>query len=322
MIHGASLFAGIGGFDLAMERNGIGVTFMSEIDTACQAVLGNHFPKAHLVPDVREVTANDIIATGFLPGEGILTAGWPCQGNSVAGRRQGMADPRSGLWREVARILGELRPRWFIGENPGRPGVLTVRGGADFHEILQSLDELGYGVAWRVLDAQNFGVPQRRRRVLFAGCLGDGAVAAEVLFEPEGGGGHPPQGRQAGPDADGTPGQRARSTRGTGPGGAVSTLQGGGRRGYRVDAEAAAGGHLIAYSLNAHPVFAGPAVRRLTPRECERLQGFPDNWTRWTADGKEQSDSARYRQLGNAVAVPVIGWLMRRIQSTSNRGER
>jgi DNA (cytosine-5)-methyltransferase 1 len=141
----------------------------------------------------------------------------------------------------------------------------------------------------------------------------------------------------------------------------VSTLQGGGRRGHRIDAEGAAGGHLIAHALTAEgadasedgtgrgtplvPVFApltagtaagpgvnaagrrmegewnlataGHAVRRLTPRECERLQGFPDDWTRWLADGSEQSDSARYRELGNAVAVPVGAWITGRLAAAN-----
>ncbi|HEY0719108.1 MAG TPA: DNA cytosine methyltransferase, partial [Streptosporangiaceae bacterium] len=190
------------------------------------------------------------------------------------------------------------------------------------------------------------------------------------------------QGGQAGPGSAATAGCRARSTRAgtTGHAPAVSTLQGGGRRGHRIDAEGAAGGHLIAYSLNAHhgrndleetwithaltaegadasedgtgrgtplvPVFApltagtaarvgvnaagrrreddwnltaaGRAVRRLTPRECERLQGFPDDWTRWLADGSEQSDSARYRELGNAVAVPVGAWITGRLAATAH----
>jgi DNA (cytosine-5)-methyltransferase 1 len=373
-----SLFAGIGGLDLACQRAGISVRAAVEIDPGCRSVLARHFSKTVLFSDVTEVSGDQLRATGFVPGRGLLCAGWPCQGNSVAGRRGGLADPRSGLWRHVVRLLAETRPRWFLGENV--PGLLSVpRGtGRDFARVLMDLDELGYGVAWRVLDAQWFGVPQRRRRVFVAGCLGDGAAPVQVLLEPESGGGHPPQSRQTGPDTAGSAGRRARSTRGASPAGparTVSTLQGGGRRGHRVDAEGAAGGHLIAYSLNSHhgrndaeetwvthaltaegadaskdgtgrgtplvPVFApltagtaagagvnaagrrleddwnltaaGQAVRRLTPRECERLQGFPDDWTRWLAGGTEQSDSARYRELGNAVAVPVAAWITSRL---------
>jgi len=372
------LFAGIGGFDLAMERAGVNVTFACEIDPACRGVLARHFPEAQVLPDVTEVGSHHIYNSGFCPGQGILTAGWPCQGNSVAGRRAGMADPRSGLWREVARIAGDLRPRWLVGENV--PGILTVRGGADFLEVVRSLDELGYGVAWRVLDAQHLGVPQRRRRVILVGCLGDPARAAEVLFEPEsmlGSAAPRPEARarvagtlaaSAGSGCLGGIGQSA-STITSRITETVSTLQGGGRRGYRVDAEGAAGGHLIPVAVDNYNFLAGepdgpafshlsanggytnrmvavfhqnqrgelretavtgsiataggkpgqgyPAVRiglrvrRFTPLECERLQGFPDGWT------EGQPDAARYRQTGNAVAVPVIEWLMRRIAGAS-----
>lgn len=279
-----SLFSGIGGIDLAMERAGIQPAVMCEIDKHCREVLHWHWPDTPVLHDVKDVSY-DLIGDDF----DILTAGWPCQGNSVAGHRKGMDDPRSGLWSEVARMLGELQPKWFAGENV--PGLLSVNGGRDFLAVLRSLDELGYGVAWRVLDAQHFGVPQRRRRVILVGCLGDPASAAEVLFDIEGRGG---DSAESGEAREGTP--RAS---------VVSTLQGGGKRGYRVDAESAAGGQLVV---------SGSAVRRLTPLECERLQGFPDNWT------AGQSDSARYRQLGNAVAVPVLEWVMRRLVSTSNRG--
>ncbi|HUL26515.1 MAG TPA: DNA cytosine methyltransferase [Streptosporangiaceae bacterium] len=377
-----SLFAGIGGLDLACQRAGIAVTAAAEIDPACRAVLGRHFPQTTLFEDVTEVTDGQLRATGFVPGRGVLAAGSPCQGNSIAGRRSGLADPRSGLWRHVVRLLAETRPRWFLGENV--PGLLSIHHGRDFAAVLADLDDLGYGVAWRVLDAQWFGVPQRRRRVFLAGCLGDGAAPVQVLLEPESGGGHPPQGRQAAPEPAGTTGRRARGPRAAGPGGhhVASTLQGGGRRGHRVDAEGAAGGHLIAYSLNPQhgrndleetwvthaltaegtdtsedgtgrgtplvAVFApltagtppgpgvtaagrrmeddsnlaaaGQAVRRLTPREGERLQGFPDDWTRWLANGSEQSDSARYRELGNAVAVPVAAWITGRLAAAEEAG--
>ena len=231
-------------------------------------------------------------------------------------------------------------------------GLLSINGGRDFGTVIRDLDDLGYGVAWRVLDAQWFGVPQRRRRVFIAGCLGDGAAPVEVLLEPEGGAGNPAQGGEA--------------RTGTAPaagGGAVSALQGGGRRGYRIDAEGAAGGHLIpmptrqvAQALTSNygkqpdnsdtalgptlvtslavagdfssgenvaqavraahgqPGLIGNAwfVRRLSPLECERLQGLPDGWT------AGQSDSARYRQLGNSVAVPVVAWITRRIAAVEH----
>jgi DNA (cytosine-5)-methyltransferase 1 len=390
-----SLFAGIGGFDLALARAGAEVTASVEINPECRAVLARHFPKTTLFPDVSEVTVDQLRAAGFVPGRGVLAAGWPCQGNSVAGHRRGMDDPRSGLWRHVVRLLAEARPRWFLGENV--PGLLGVNGGRDFARVIADLDDLGYGVAWRVLDAQWFGVPQRRRRVFLAGCLGDGTAPVQVLLEPEGGGWNPPQGHQTRPGTPADPGRRAGSTRGHAGSGVtptlasgarppgtnaddagglvVSTLQGGGRRGHRLDAEGAAGGHLVpvaptlrtrslpgsadpgpvvtvAHTVTAReakgadsdatsgvivthtltaegadasedgtgrgtPIVADPAtaVRRLTPRECERLQGFPDDWT------AGQSDAARYRQLGNAIAVPVAAWIAARL-AAAEHGKR
>jgi DNA (cytosine-5)-methyltransferase 1 len=309
----ASLCAGVGAFELALQRAGIRTAVSAEIDRDCRGVLARHFPGTTLLNDITEVTGDQLRAAGFVPGRGITTAGWPCQGNSAAGLQQGMDDPRSGLWRHVVRILGEARPRWFIGENV--QNLLVVNGGRDLRTVLRDLDELGYGVAGRVLDAQFFGLAQRRKRLWLVGCLGDGAAPAEVLLEPDGGVGDPatvctasagsPRGRQGGT------GDR----RGAGPRLTVSTLQGGGKRGHRIDAEGAAGGHLI-------PVVDEDGVtqiRRLTPLEYERLQGLPDDWTRWAADGTEQSDAARYAQVGNSLPVPIATWIARRVIAVEAR---
>ncbi|MGW5688988.1 DNA cytosine methyltransferase [Nonomuraea sp. NPDC003754] len=177
-----SPFAGVGGFDLALQRAGVKVTAAVEIDAACRRVLATRFPNTTLFSDVREVTRDHLRATGFTPERGIVTAGRPCTGNSLAGRRAGLDDPGSGLWSEVRRILFELRPAWFIGENV--PGILSVRQGQDFAQIADDLAQLGMGFAWRVLDARFFGVPQRRRRLLLverAGGSPDGP--REVLLE-------------------------------------------------------------------------------------------------------------------------------------------
>ena len=186
-----SLFAGIGGFDLAADRAGITLTAAVEIDTQAQGVLAHHWPELPIFPDVRTVTGDDLRAVGFVPERGIITGGFPCQPFSVAGRRGGMGgdDARGELYWEISRIVAELHPRWVLLENV--PGLLSIDAGRTMGAILGDLGRLGYGFAYRVLDAQHFGVAQRRRRVFIVGCLGDPARAASVLLEPEGGSGHP-----------------------------------------------------------------------------------------------------------------------------------
>lgn len=353
-----SLFAGIGGIDRGLELAGASAALLCELDPHARKILARHYPHAAIHNDVTELTADDCRAAGAVPGRTVLTAGWPCQGNSVAGARGGMDDPRSGLWSHVVRLLAEHRPAWFIGENV--PGLLSVNGGRDFQTVRWDLAKLGYGIAWRILDARHFGVPQRRRRVVIVGRLGDtGAAAAQVLLEPEGvprdpAAGITPRSRTASHAREGTvvgfshtAGIDLQASTEIYPtinaghntmpsvvyaASEVSTLQAaGGERGYRIDAEAAAGGHLVAFAENqrgelttsdtmpalkvgggkpgqGYPaVTDGVVVRRLTPLECERLQGFPDGWT------EGQADSHRSKQLGNSVAVPVFEWVGRRL---------
>jgi DNA (cytosine-5)-methyltransferase 1 len=355
-----SLFAGIGGFDLALTRSGARSVFAAEIDPKCNSVRRRHFQDERTVDDVR-----DIRGSGYRCD--ILCAGWPCQGNSVAGRRAGMADERSGLWGEVVRVLAEQRPRWFFGENV--PGILSVNGGQDWATVLGDLAELGYGFAYRVLDAQFFGVPQRRRRVFIVGCAGDWRSAAEVLFERESLPWNPPPRREARQDIAGTLAAGAHPSGFNGrdieSGNVVATLNSGGNNGgFRTEP----GEHLIACPLTSNPygdhesresllvpvasedgtgrgtppvpvayqdvsqpirsniynnsdpgmeatmhIQHGMAVRRLTPLECERLQGFPDEWTKHGENGKAIADGPRYRMLGNSVAVPCVEWIGRRI---------
>lgn len=182
---GVSLFAGVGGFDLAMERNGVEVVANVEIDKACQSVLAKHFPNAKQFSDITEVKGSDLIGAGFEPRRGIITGGFPCQDLSVAGKRRGLAGERSGLFWEISRLIEETQTEWFILENV--PGLLTSNKGRDFGVVIGTLADIGYSLSWRVLDAQYFGVPQRRRRIFIVGRrTGDGLSSAEVLFKSEG----------------------------------------------------------------------------------------------------------------------------------------
>ena len=175
-----SLFAGVGGFDLALERAGVKVVASVEIDKKAQSVLKKHFPNSTIFDDVTGVTGEQLRAAGFEPSTGIITGGFPCQDLSVAGKRAGLAGKRSGLFWEICRILDETGSQTIILENV--PGLLSSNGGADMAVVIEALVERGYRVGWRVLDAQYFGVPQRRRRVFIVGCLGNsGRTPEEIL---------------------------------------------------------------------------------------------------------------------------------------------
>ena len=175
-----SLFAGVGGFDLALERNGVKVVASVEIDKKASAVLAKHFPDSTIFGDIQEVTGEELIAAGFNPVGGIITGGFPCQDLSVAGKRAGLTGKRSGLFWEICRLLDETKAENFILENV--VGLLSSNEGRDMATVIEALVERGYGIAWRVLDAQHFGIPQRRKRVFIVGCLGDeGGGAAQIL---------------------------------------------------------------------------------------------------------------------------------------------
>jgi len=185
MLTGVSLFAGIGGFDLAMQRQGVKVVASVEIDKKCNEVLSKHFPNAKQFTDVTEVRGEDLINAGFTPRTGIITGGFPCQDLSVAGKRAGLAGERSGLFWEIARIVEETQTEYFIIENV--PGLLSSNNGKDFGVVIGTMADLGYSLSWRVLDAQHFGVPQRRKRVFIVGRRGaDSTSPAEILFNSQG----------------------------------------------------------------------------------------------------------------------------------------
>ena len=322
-----SLFSGVGGFDLGFERAGMAVRWQCEIDKAARGVLRRHWP-VMLYGDVHDVGKGS-------PAVNVICGGFPCQDVSVAGRRAGLAGERSGLWFEFYRILGDVKPEWVVIENV--PGLLSSNSGRDFAVILHGLVERGYRCAWRVLDSQYFGVPQRRRRVFVVGHLGDGR-AAEVLFERESIEGHyapvdgeaiepvgyPPDapawwnGRGVSQTLDAVLYKRqAMPEKNRFPAVVVTpwaecpdcgdfwcSLHGM----HAYDCPCPSIDEWAEYDLSPYD----PSVLRyITPVESERLQGFPDGWT------AGQSDSARYKQMGNAVTVNVAEWIGRRIVEAS-----
>ena len=173
-----SVCSGIEAASCAWEPLGFTPVAFSEIEPFPCSVLAHRFPS---VPNLGDMTKFE--EWNIEPGAvDILVGGTPCQSFSVAGLRGGLTDDRGNLALIYCRILQKFKPRWFAWENV--PGVLSSNGGRDFGSILGAMVELGYGIAYRVLDAQYFGVPQRRRRVFVVGCAGDWRRAAEVLFEP------------------------------------------------------------------------------------------------------------------------------------------
>lgn len=392
-----SLFSGVGLIDLGLERAGIRTRLLCERDKAARSVLARRFPGVPIHHDVQELTPDDIYATGADPARTVLAAGFPCQDLSVAGGRAGMgAGTRSGLFWHIPRLLEGFPARWLVLENV--PGLLSSHAGRDMAAVVGALGKLGYGISWRVLDAQHFGVPQRRRRVIFVGHLGTPwAAPAEILLEPEVGSGDSAtltgtrtraargassglgdrriaatlpahHGRMTAEDAvnlicyqkvvrsgardaagnlppevwaerdvaatlspfdlggasravDLVVSARSLAVRGR-EGGSACEL--GPENGPAFTLRAGDGGssrsQLIAISTRGDQPDPLPAddvvetvVRRLTPLECERLQGAPDGWT------EGQSDSARYKQIGNAVAVPVFEWVAHRLTAVDAR---
>lgn len=172
-----SIFSGIEAATVAWQPLGWKPIAFSEIDPFPSAVLQHHYPN---IPNLGDITKIDW--SPYVGAADIVVGGSPCQSFSIAGKREGLAGA-SGLMFEYVRAVRELRPRWFVWENV--PGALSSeRGGGAYRQLLSEMDALGYGLAWRVLDAQFFGVAQRRERVFLVGSLGT-MCSAEVLFERE-----------------------------------------------------------------------------------------------------------------------------------------
>lgn len=447
--------SGIEAATVAWHPLGWEPAWFAEIDPFASAVLKHHWPA---VPNLGDFTK---IGAEHEPID-LLVGGTPCQDFSVAGLRAGLDGARGNLTLEFFALSRRLRPRWLVWENV--PGVLSIDGGRAFGAILRLVGECGYGFAYRVLDAQYAGVPQRRRRVFLVGYLGDWRPAAAVLFERHSLSGHPAPRREAGQgvasgvapslEASGRGVERAGESRGqdpvipvaytvnssqqrldgtvetfvpvtghtlTGESGrlhiekdyvpiAVRTAQtssnGWGEEGQAYTLDEAQGQAVLAPTIGANgdshsgfrdekglvafdlaqvtskvnrsrvepgkpspslakdsqlhvahalkadwhdasedgtgrgiPLVAGTlgggtlprgynnspdlnsfipmpmAVRRLTPRECERLQGFPDDYTLAPYRGKPAADGPRYRAIGNSMAVPVMAWIGQRIEA-------
>jgi DNA (cytosine-5)-methyltransferase 1 len=178
-----SLFSGIGGFDLGLDQAGMECILQVEQDKFALEVLHRHWPNVPKITDVKEVTADAIKALGANRDGLLVAGGFPCTGMSIAGKREGFRDPRSGLWMEFHRILSEVQPEYALIENV--PGLFSSNKGRDFAVLLRGLETIGYSdIAWRVLDSQHW-VPQRRKRVFILARHTPtvSGRCAEILFE-------------------------------------------------------------------------------------------------------------------------------------------
>jgi len=330
-----SLFSGIEAASVAWMPLGWEPVGFSENASFPSAVLEVHYRH---IPNFGDIRTIDWRKHEQCLSADIIVGGSPCQSFSFAGTRTGLQGA-SGLMWEYVRAVRKIRPRWILWENV--PGALSSSRGEDFRCLLQSLDDLGYGLAWRVLDAQYFGVAQRRRRLYLVGSLGD-ERAGEVLFERESLRWDYPTCREERKIIAG----RMRGSIGdkdqehSSPGCAESCNR---PVVYEISGNAIGrvsrinGGHHLgvcnpdstgAYTLTAtdrHAVCipclqdvdreCGSIVRYLTPVEYERLQGFPDGWTDVPYRGHDHApDGSRYKALGNSMAVPVMRWIGQRIQ--------
>lgn len=273
------LFAGVGGFRVGINKAHPNweCVYSNEYDKYANSVYKKHYERC----DDRDIRT---VKTEEIPDHDLLVGGFPCQAFSVAGKRRGFEDTRGTLFFEIARIAKQKQPRLLLLENV--KGLLSHDSGNTFKTILRSLDELGYDCQWQVLNSKDFGVPQNRERVFIIGHL-RGTSRPEVFPIRGSNSNHLEEITKGVSDAQRIYStKQAKSLKGLGGGlGAKTGL-------YKID---------------------NLKIRRLTPVECERLQGFPDNWTKYGHDDKEMSDTQRYKMMGNAVTTNVVTSIVRKL---------
>lgn len=297
MIEAIELFAGVGGFRLGLERSTIEVVWANEWDKYAAQTYNKNF--GGLI-DTRDITT---IPTSDIPTHDLLVGGFPCQAFSVAGKRAGFNETRGTLFFEIARILADKKPQHLLLENV--KGLLSHDSGLTFQIILGVLADLGYSVEWQVLNSKDFGVPQNRERVFIIGHFGN--KCSRQVF---------PLGISNQKNIEQLNGQVHQDYRVYDPAGLSPTLasnRGGGsathpqiaiRQPLRFldrNQKNIEGNYAFTVDAsNTGGLLVENRIRRLTPLETERLQGFPDNYTEGV------SETQRYKQMGNAVTVNVI----------------
>ena len=310
-----SLFSGIEAATVAWKPLGWKAQAYAEIDPFPKAVLAHHYPHT---PDLGDMTKIDW--RKYRGTVDLVCGGSPCQAFSIAGLRKALDDPRGQLMLEYLRACHEIDPEWIVWENV--PGVLSADGGRAFGSLLAGVAELWPhgGAAWRVLDAQFFGVAQRRRRVFLVINTRDWRRAAPVLFERESLRWDYPSSRE-----------KREAIAGGLAGGAGTPTWCAADSGVNMPVCRDMSPTLTAHDANSACFVNVPItgsqdqyiVRRLTPIECERLQGFPDGYTDVPWRGAEHApDSKRRKALGNSMAVPSMRWIGEGIELVNRECKR
>lgn len=338
-----STFTGIGGFEIGINHAAIKVlgegiihtelVGYSEIDKYAVSVFDYWFKGVKNYGDITKIDAES------LPDFDCLVGGFPCQAFSIAGRRHGFSDTRGTLFFDLARILRAKQPRLFVFENV--KGLLNHDGGATFRTIIATIGELGYDCQWQLLNSKNHGVPQNRERVVIVGHLRgtprpqvfpiSGADSKDLItlnqarhdydrvYASEGIAPALNTGQRG--NAQPKVIQRPRGKNNGGLHDIAPTLTG---KSYQdnnhiISKTVRAGGRNSPHGAkqNWDSYLVDGKIRRLTPLECERLQGFPDNWTKFGVDQNDNvipiSDTQRYKMAGNAVTTNVIQAVFERL---------
>ena len=315
-----SFFAGIGGFDLGLEKAGHECVGQVEIDNNCNKVLNYQYPNVKKFKDISKVDPDE------LPEADLYVGGFPCQDLSVGNkRRKGLDGKRSILWWEFIRCIENRNPTYIVAENV--KGLLTSRKGKDMGIIIKSLSDRGYSCEWRVLDSQYFGVPQRRKRVFLVAThidrhIGKGSYRP-ILFEQKGLSWN--IGKDTKEEQKNTPiyGEDFKEQTVF-----IKTHRPNDNKDWEGWKYRNVHPTLTSFDIGevrtiALVITKDKKIRRLNPVECERLQGFPDNWTQKGIDehGNEVNipESARYKQCGNAVTVNVAEWIGKRLKIMCGR---
>lgn len=315
-----SIFSGIGGFEygLCQSKHQFECVGFSEVDTYAESIYLRHFPKHKNFGDATKINPKE------LQDFDLLVGGFPCQAFSQNGKRKGFDDTRGTLFFEIARILKEKKPEYFLFENV--KGMLSHDNGNTFTEILRILSELGYDVEWEVFNSKSFGIPQRRERLYIKGYFRNGS-GSKILSQKR---------NRNEIDVCLTDKNHAESNgsqfllkiKTNTVKGYDEATEGDGVLLCHPSSKTARGRTqkecvgALSTGCDWGVITSDYRIRRLTPKECERLQGFPDNWTKYGKNGEIITDTQRYKCVGNAVTTKVVTYIINEMFSGGNNEDR